>query len=141
VASPDAFASLAARPTHPPVDEERVRAVLAGSESSALDYKRELHPDDKRHLVRAARHIAAISARGGDIIVGADNGGKPTGLVTERDQELFDEARLRDKLKACGRRRDRSDSGCHTAAPFDRRRRWLHGGYVVVRAVRRYRAG
>lgn len=35
---------------------------------------------------------------GGDLVIGADPSGEPTGLVTERDVQLLDEASLRDML-------------------------------------------
>lgn len=95
-----ALASDSSGSQHRRVDEERVRQLLAaGGESWALDYKSELHPDDKRQLLALAKDVGAMAARGGDIVVGADETGATTGRVSEHDREQFDEARLRDKLK------------------------------------------
>lgn len=82
------------------VDEETLRQVLAvGGETAALDFKSELHLDKRRDVVAVAKDIGAMAAVGGHIVVGADERGRPTGKVTERDCELFDEARLRAKVE------------------------------------------
>lgn len=67
-------------------------------ESTTLDYKREADLGDKRTAVELAKDVAAMQVEGGFIVVGADDRGHPTGLVTKPHGSLFDEARLRSKL-------------------------------------------
>jgi hypothetical protein len=45
------------------------------------------------------KDIAAFSAAGGYVIVGCNDSGQPTGLVTQDHALLFDESRLRAKVK------------------------------------------
>jgi hypothetical protein len=83
----------------PVVTEEKLRQLLDEQhESEALDYKAELSLDDTRGLVEFAKDVGAMQVDGGFIVIGADNGGNPTGRVTARDAKLFDEATVRPKL-------------------------------------------
>lgn len=83
----------------PRVDEETLRRLLGEqTESSSLDYKEHLDLKDGRHVVRLARHVGAMAAFGGHIVVGVDGHGTPTGAFAEADRALFDEATLRAKL-------------------------------------------
>jgi hypothetical protein len=89
----------AVRTVEPVVSEEKLRVLLAEQhESATLDYKREADLHDKRTAVELAKDIAAMQVEGGFIVVGADDRGHPTGLVTQAHGRLFDEARLRSKL-------------------------------------------
>jgi hypothetical protein len=84
----------------PVVSEEKLRVLLAEQhESTSLDYKREADLSIKRTAVELAKDVAAMQVEGGFIVVGADDHGHPTGLVTPADASLFDEARLRSKLR------------------------------------------
>jgi hypothetical protein len=83
----------------PVVSEEKLRVLLAEQhESATLDYKRVADLGDKRTAVELAKDVAAMQVEGGFIVVGADDRGHPTGLVTQPAASLFDEARLRSKL-------------------------------------------
>jgi len=83
----------------PVVTEEKLRQLLDEQhESEALDYKGELSLDDTRGLVEFAKDVGAMQIDGGFIVIGADNAGNPTGLVTPKDAKLFDEATVRPKL-------------------------------------------
>jgi hypothetical protein len=83
----------------PVVTEEKLRQLLDEQhESEALDYKAELSLDDTRSLVEFAKDVGAMQVDGGFIVIGADNGGNPTGRVTARHARLFDEATVRPKL-------------------------------------------
>ena len=46
-------------------------------------------------VVNGALVVAAMTALGGDIVVGADGRGKPTGMVTQGLAQVYDEASLR----------------------------------------------
>jgi hypothetical protein len=81
------------------VDEETLRQLLAvQAESDTLDFKREIHLDRRRDVVLLAKDIAAMSATGGHLVIGADERGVPTGALAERDLVLLDEASLAAKL-------------------------------------------
>lgn len=80
-------------------DEETLRHLLAmQAESDTLDFKRGIHLDRRRDLVLLAKDIAAMSATGGHLVIGADERGVPTGALAERELDLLDEARLAAKL-------------------------------------------
>lgn len=82
------------------VSEEKLRVLLAEQhESVSLDYKREADLSDKRTVVELAKDVAAMQVEGGFIVIGADDHGHPTGLVTPVHASLFNEARLRPKLR------------------------------------------
>lgn len=83
----------------PVVSEEKLRVLLAEQhESTTLDYKRAADLSVKRTAIELAKDIAAMQVDGGFIVIGADDRGSPTGLVTQANASLFDEARLRTKL-------------------------------------------
>jgi hypothetical protein len=78
---------------------EVARSLLAdANESSNLDYKHSVDLDDQRACVELAKDVAAFSAQGGYLLIGADDHGQPTGAVTERHFQLFDDATVRGKL-------------------------------------------
>lgn len=74
----------------PVVTEEKLWQLLDEQhESGALDYKAELSLDDTRSLAEFAKDVGAMQVDGGFIVIGADNGGNPTGRVTARHAKLF----------------------------------------------------
>ena len=78
------------------VSEARLRELLARqAEAFDLDYKRILDiQNDHRHRLKLVKAVAAMTARAGDIVIGADPHGRPTGLVTPVLAAVFDEANL-----------------------------------------------
>ncbi|MFF2396334.1 helix-turn-helix domain-containing protein [Nocardia sp. NPDC058114] len=84
----------------PVVSEEKVKALLAvGNELSNLDYKRTVDLNEHPELVEFAKDVAAMRARGGYILIGADDQGQVTGDLTRALAKQFDEANLRQKLE------------------------------------------
>jgi hypothetical protein len=84
----------------PRVDEAKVRLLLAeGHESAQLDYKASCNPRERRELVAITKDIWAMNVLGGYIVIGADDGGQPTGQVTAQDAQAFDQANLQGKLR------------------------------------------
>lgn len=82
------------------VSEETLRLLLAEQhESEVLDYKSSADLRDKRTLLELAKDIAAMQVEGGHLIIGADDRGAATGRVSSSEAELFDESRLRAKLR------------------------------------------
>ena len=94
-----------ADPVPPNVTEDQLRLLLdQQSETDVLDYKSELDLVDKSKKPRAqielAKDIAALlSGRGGHLVIGADENGKPTGLLDAKQAAQLDEARLRKRLE------------------------------------------
>ena len=83
----------------PVITEEKLRQLLDEQhESEALDYKSKLSLDETRDVVELAKDVGAMQIDGGFIVIGADDNGKLTGQVTERDAKLLDEATVRPKL-------------------------------------------
>ena len=82
------------------VSEEKLRQLLdEQAESAALDFKSECDLSQKPALVELAKDVGALQMRGGFIVFGADDRGRPTGGLTKGTVPLFDEARLRSKLR------------------------------------------
>src|SRR5439155_10559069 len=79
------------------VSEARLQELLARQgETFDLDYKSVLDiQNDLRHRLKLVKLVAAMTALGGDILVGADGRGKPTGMVTQALAQVYDEASLR----------------------------------------------
>lgn len=79
------------------VSEARLRELLAReSEAFDLDYKTILAiKDDPRHKLKLVKLVAAMTGLSGDIVVGADARGAPTGQVTSALAQVYDEANLR----------------------------------------------
>lgn len=83
----------------PVVNREKLRELLAlEAEYPTLDFKSVCNLAEKRSQVEFARHVGAMSVRGGFLVVGVDGQGKPTGEVTMAHVKLFDEASLRPRL-------------------------------------------
>lgn len=89
----------------PNVTEDQLKLLLdQQSETEILDYKAELDLVDKtkksRAQVELAKDIAALlSGRGGHLVIGADESGTPTGLVSAEQIAQLDESRLRKRLE------------------------------------------
>jgi hypothetical protein len=89
----------------PNVREDQLELLLEEQhESDVLDYKSELDlldPEKKAQaLVETAKDVGAMaSGRGGHLVIGADEKGKPTGLLSDKQADQLDEARLRPKLE------------------------------------------
>jgi hypothetical protein len=92
-------------PVPPNVTEDQLRLLLdQQSETEILDYKAELDLVDKTKKSRAqielAKDCAALlSGRGGHLVIGADESGRPTGLVSVDQAAQLDESRLRKRLE------------------------------------------
>lgn len=83
----------------PVVTEEKLHELLAEqTESDVLDFKRTLDLGSKKHLCELAKDVGAMQARGGYIVVGADDHGVPSGDLEASRLTDFDEARLRSRL-------------------------------------------
>jgi hypothetical protein len=84
------------------VSEEKLAELLAlQSEYPELDYKRRIDLSLRAQLIELARHIGAMSVRGGYIVVGVDGDGAATGEMDDVNPQLFDEANLKPKLLRC----------------------------------------
>jgi Putative DNA-binding domain len=83
----------------PELSVERLRSLLdEQAESSDLDFKESCDINATRDFVKLTKHVGAMLVRGGHIVVGADNNGRPSGQFSESQAKLFDEAILRAKL-------------------------------------------
>lgn len=94
-----------ADPVSPNVTEDQLRLLLdQQSETEILDYKSELDLVDKakksRAQVELAKDVAAmLSGRGGHLVIGVDENGTPTGLLSAEQVAQLDESRLRKRLE------------------------------------------
>lgn len=80
-------------------NRERLRALLdEQAESPTLDYKEACDLNEKRDLVKIAKHVGAMQPLGGHIVIGADGAGRASRKFSEAQAKLFDEATLRPKL-------------------------------------------
>jgi hypothetical protein len=86
--------------TQPALDSAKLRELLTQAhEHEALDYKSAADLSDKDVVLEVVKDIAAFSAAGGYLVIGADDSGKPTAAVSPQHASLFDESRLRAKVK------------------------------------------
>jgi hypothetical protein len=94
-------ARLATVPTiEPSVSFEKLGLLLAeGHESEHLDYKETCDLSQTRDTVELAKDVGAMQVLGGYIVVGADDTGKPTAGLSDEQAVLFDESRLRAKMR------------------------------------------
>lgn len=84
----------------PALDKAKLLELLgAAHEHEGLDYKRRVDLNERRDELELVKDISAMSASGGYLVIGADDGGQPSGMMTDADALLFDESRLRAKLK------------------------------------------
>jgi hypothetical protein len=81
-----------------PLSPDLLSTLLDGHESEELDYKVTLDLATTKHTVDLALDIAAFSERGGYIVVGATDDGRPSGLLDEPSFKLLDEAAIRAKV-------------------------------------------
>lgn len=82
-----------------PLTEETLVVLLnEAAERPGLDYKRECDLADAAHRIELAKDIGAMMIHGGYIVIGADDYGRPTGLVTPQHARLFDQATVHAKL-------------------------------------------
>jgi hypothetical protein len=87
------------RTTDGELSDERIAQLLRlQAEGDQLDYKEKIGLSG-RDLVELAKDVGAMSVRGGHILGGVDEQGRPTGLMDEADRRPFDEASLRSKLR------------------------------------------
>ena len=84
----------------PIVSGEKLFQLLAEqAESAALDFKSGCDLRRKADQVELAKDVGAMQMHGGYVVVGADDHGRPTDNVDRDSTRLFDEARLRSKLR------------------------------------------
>lgn len=84
----------------PNVSFEKLRTLLAeGHESEQLDYKIMCDLARAEDLVSLVKDIGAMQAKGGFIVVGADDRGVVGQSVTPHHAQLLDEATLRAKVR------------------------------------------
>ena len=79
---------------------EQLQYLLGlGTETQALDFKRDCNVDDRRAIVELAKDVGAMQIEGCYIVVGAESDGTPVPPgVADKDRQKFDEANLRPKL-------------------------------------------
>lgn len=83
----------------PRVDFSKLEELLAEAhESDHLEYVASCNLDERRDVVELASEHGALAARGGYLVVGADDRGRTTGTLDARMAGLFDDATVRDKL-------------------------------------------
>lgn len=84
----------------PVVSKEKLLFLLAmGTEFPQLDFKQKVDLDEHSELVELAKDVAALQSCGGYLVIGVDDTGKPTEMLSEALAEKFDEANLRQKLE------------------------------------------
>lgn len=82
------------------VNETKLRELLdQQAEAANLEFKRLRDLDTTEGVVKLALDIAAMQSVGGYIVIGVDDRGTPSGDLSARHAELFDEAVVRDKIK------------------------------------------
>ncbi len=82
-----------------PLNEETLIGLLnEGTERPGLDYKRSCDLNRAADRVELAKDFGAMQIRGGYIVIGADDNGRPTSEVTDAHARLFDQATLQSKL-------------------------------------------
>lgn len=88
-------------PVRPDVSEDTLSLLLdEGHESETLDFKSQCDLSDNDHVLEIVKDIAAMQILGGYLVIGADSNGRPTDTLDDRQIALFDEARLRAKVRS-----------------------------------------
>lgn len=83
----------------PNVTEEKLRLLLdEGHESDLLDFKDTCNLGGTRDRVELAKDVGAMQIAGGYIVLGANDQGQPTGLLTPEMCALLDESVIRKKI-------------------------------------------
>lgn len=81
------------------VTDEKLRQLLdEGHESDLLDFKDTCNLAETRDRVELAKDVGAMQVNGGYIVIGADEHGRPTGLLTSELSTLLDESVIRKKI-------------------------------------------
>lgn len=84
----------------PVVTKEKLLALLAlGTELQQLDFKQKVDLDDHSEVVELTKDVAALQSCGGYLVIGANDQGQPTQMLTAQLAQKFDEANLRQKLE------------------------------------------
>jgi hypothetical protein len=84
----------------PALGKTKLLELLAlAHEHGGLDYKSRADLSQRGDLLEIVKDIAAMEADGGYLVIGADDGGRPTAAMTSAACALFDESRLRAKVK------------------------------------------
>jgi hypothetical protein len=87
-------------PPPPEVDRATLLRLLARrSESWDLDYKRQFRASEAHDRLELTKDIGAMMARGGHIVIGADDNGRTAGGLSDADVQGLDESRLRSMLR------------------------------------------
>jgi hypothetical protein len=82
------------------LSDEKVAELLGlRTEYPELDFKATADLTATEGKVELAKDVGAMQVKGGYIVVGVDNGGKPTGDLDTTDVRLFDESRLSAMLR------------------------------------------
>ena len=82
-----------------PLNEDTLTALLnEGAERAGLDYKESCDLNDTFELVSIVKDAGAMQIPGGYLVVGADDGGQPSGKVTAAQAKLFDQATVQSKF-------------------------------------------
>jgi hypothetical protein len=85
-------------PVTPRVDEDTLALLLAvRTETAELDYKVSIDLDSAEGKAEFAKDVAAMSSRGGYLVVGVADDGTPVG-VGDENLQVFDETSLRNKI-------------------------------------------
>lgn len=83
----------------PRVDATKLHELLAEEhESDCLEYVAQCDLAERRDIVELATEVGALAARGGYLVIGADDHGRPMSALDARMAQLFDDATVRDKL-------------------------------------------
>lgn len=82
-----------------PVTAAKLRDLLAEEhESDVLEYVSACDVRVRREIVELATEVGALAARGGHVVIGVDDRGRPAGTIDLEVVALFDDATVRDKL-------------------------------------------
>ena len=81
------------------VNEAKLRELLAEQhEADDVECKDVWDLGERKHVLELALAVGAMQSLGGDIVVGVDGSGRPTGNLSDRHVELLDPAAIDDKI-------------------------------------------
>jgi hypothetical protein len=83
----------------PMTPETLVSLMSEGTERAGLDYKRRLNLNETKDIVSIVKDFGAMQVAGGYIVIGADDNGRPSDLVTAAEAGLFDQAIVHSKVQ------------------------------------------
>lgn len=69
------------------------------SEYPKLDFKADIDLTERRDIVELAKDVGAMQVLGGYIVIGAEDDGSPSNRFSPPEESLFDEAKLRGKIR------------------------------------------